>query len=242
MGESFGPWKMGRDSEIMPFISSANVACGGHAGDPDVMAATVRLAREHGVAVGAHPGYPDLRWFGRRPMRLLPVEVVNLLLYQIGALQAIARAEGVELSHVKPHGALYNQACADRDLASAVAEGVRRLSTVLPLVGLPGSLLAEAAASSALRFIPEGFVDRVYEPNGSLRDRRHADALLRDPQEAASQALSLASGSVLAHGGTQLKLTVGTLCIHGDTPGAPEIAQAARQALESAGYTIAAPR
>ena len=140
MGESFGPWKKGNDEAIMPFITSANVACGAHAGDPDTMAATVRLAKQHGVAVGAHPGYPDLIGFGRRPMALRRHEVVHSLLYQMGALWAIARSEGVELSHVKPHGALYNRACEDRELAEAVVEAIARFSPSLPLERLPAPI------------------------------------------------------------------------------------------------------
>jgi UPF0271 protein len=239
MGESFGPWKMGQDSDMMPHITSANIACGAHAGDPDVMAATVRLAVDHSVAIGAHPGYPDLRWFGRRPMRLTHAEVVNLLLYQLGALWAVVRAAGAELHHVKPHGALYNQACEDASLAGAVAEGVSRFSRSLYLVGLPNSALARAADESGLSFLSEGFADRRYEPNGSLRDRRYADSLLTDPEEAASQALSLALGSVLTHGGASLDLRVDTLCIHGDTPGAPQIAQKVRARLQAGGIMVA---
>jgi 5-oxoprolinase (ATP-hydrolysing) subunit A len=238
MGESFGPWKKGQDEAIMPFITSANVACGAHAGDPDTMAATVRLAKRHGVAVGAHPGYPDLLGFGRRPMALNRDEVVHSLLYQIGALWAIARSEGVELSHVKPHGALYNLACEDRELADAVVEALARFSPGLPLVGLPASQLELAAAGCNLPFKREGFADRAYEPNGSLRKRRHADALLTAPEVAAAQAVKLAGGSVVAHDGTVLQLRIDTICMHGDTPGAADIARQVRQELESAGFEV----
>jgi UPF0271 protein len=241
MGESFGPWKMGQDEEIMPHISSANIACGGHAGDPDVMTATVRLAKQCAVAVGAHPGYPDLRFFGRRPMRFSSDEIVSLVLYQLGALWAIARGEGVELRHVKPHGALYNSACVDRELAVAVCEAIRRFSAEVYVVGLPGSELEAEAEERSHPFLAEGFADRAYEPNGSLRDRMLPGATREDPVDAASQAVALASGTVTSFDGTPLKTPVDTICIHGDTPGAPEIARAVRQALDGAGYAVLAP-
>jgi 5-oxoprolinase (ATP-hydrolysing) subunit A len=242
MGESFGPWKKGADEAIMPHITSANVACGAHAGDPGTMAATVRLAKSHGVAVGAHPGYPDLAGFGRRPMALTRDEVIHSLLYQMGALWAIARSEGVELSHVKPHGALYNKACEDVELAGAVVEAVLLFSTSLPLVGLPGSRLEQVARERGLAFRFEGFADRAYEPNGSLRDRKLADALLSTPRIAASQALHLAHGSVVCHDGTMLALEVDTICIHGDTPGAPEIAAEVHRQLVLAGFKLSRMR
>jgi 5-oxoprolinase (ATP-hydrolysing) subunit A len=241
MGESFGPWKLGDDEAIMPSITSANIACGAHAGDPNVMAATIRLARQYGVSVGAHPGYPDLAGFGRRPMKLTSDEVLNSLLYQLGALRAIARSEGVSLSHVKPHGALYNQACEDFGLASAIVTAIRRFSSSLPLIGLPNSQLENAARDGGIRFLREGFADRAYEPNGLLRNRSLEDAVLSAPDDAAAQALRLASGEVLAHDGTWLALEVDTLCIHGDTPGAANIARGVRQKLEAAHIEVTAP-
>ncbi len=241
MGESFGAWKMGDDEAIMPSISSANVACGAHAGDPGVMAATVRLAKRFGVSVGAHPGYPDLPGFGRRALVMSHGEVVGMILYQLGALWAIARSEGVELCQVKPHGALYNTACKDRLLADAVVEGVRRFSTQLSVVGLPNSQLAEAAQSSGLAFLNEGFADRAYEPSGSLRDRKYPDALVANPATAASQAAQLANGEIMTVAGTPLALQVDTICIHGDSPGAPEIARAVREALTALGFKVASP-
>jgi UPF0271 protein len=241
MGESFGPWKMGQDEAVMPHITSANIACGAHAGDPEVMAATVRLAKSHHVSVGAHPGYPDLRFFGRRPMRLSSDEVISLMLYQLGALWAVARSEGAELCHVKPHGALYNSACANRELAVAVCEAVRRFSADIYLVGLPDSELEAAAGAVGQPFLAEGFADRAYEPNGSLRDRNFQGAMRDDPAAAGRQAVELAGGSVTSYDGTPVKTPVRTICIHGDTPGAPEIARAVRRALESAGYTVQPP-
>lgn len=238
MGESYGRWTLGDDEAIMPFISSASVACGGHAGDPSVMLRTVRLAKARNVAVGAHPGYPDLQGFGRRTMSLSADEVLAMLLYQIGALAAIARSEGVELNHVKPHGALYNQACADRSLAEAVAGGARRFSRELPLFGLPGTYLERAASDAGLRFVAEGFMDRAYEPSGQLRARTEPGAVHRDPAVAAEQAVSLARGEVRAWDGTLLRLSVQTICVHGDSPGATAIARAAKEALTGAGVAV----
>lgn len=240
MGESYGPWKMGDDEGIMPSISSANVACGAHAGDPDVMLATVRLAKRYGVRVGAHPGYADLRGFGRRSMKLTPDEVRALVLTQVGALFAVARSESVDLSHVKAHGALYNQACEDAQLAGAVARALADFSRELSLFGLPGSKLEEAAGEQGILFVAEGFADRAYEPNGLLRDRKHHDSLLSDPVKAAENALNLARGRVVACDGSVLDMRVDTLCIHGDTYGAPSIARQVRAALEAAGFEIRA--
>lgn len=241
MGESFGPWKMGDDEAVMPHISSANIACGAHAGDPDVMAATVRLAKRFSVSVGAHPGYPDLRGFGRRQLAMSRDEVINMLLYQLGALSAIAESEGVELWHIKPHGALYNQACENAVLADAVVEAVMRFSKSITLVGLPGSQLERAAGERSICCVREGFADRTYQPNGSLRDRKHADALLSDPAMAARQAVQLAQGQVVCIDGCSLQLSVDTICIHGDTPGAAEIASAVNSALKAAHFDIRPP-
>jgi len=241
MGESFGLWTLGADEALMPFITSANIACGGHAGDPDVMTATVRLAKRHGVAVGAHPGYPDLKFFGRRPMLYSGDEVISLLLYQLGALWAIARGEGVDLRHVKPHGALYNSACADPELAVAVCAAVRRFSTEVYLVGLPNSEMQAAAEERGQPFLAEGFADRAYEPNGSLRDRRLPDSMRGEPLDAGKHAVALAGGTITAFDGTHINAQVATICIHGDTPGAPEIARTVREALSAAGYRVQAP-
>lgn len=240
-GESFGLWKMGQDDEVMPFITSANVACGLHASDPNVMAATVRLARQYNVAVGAHPGFPDLQGFGRRAMRLASHEIYNMTLYQIGALWAIARAEGVELSHVKPHGALYNMAARDVSVARPIAEAVASFSRTLLLYCLPGSVMEDEARQLGLTPIKEGFADRGYEPNGSLVDRHLPGAVASNPSQAVVQALQLAAGSVTCYDGSVLPLQVDTLCVHGDTPGAPQIVQAVAAALRQAGYTVASP-
>jgi UPF0271 protein len=238
MGESFGPWKMGRDDEIMPYISSANIACGAHASDPNVMAATVALAKQHSVAVGAHPGFPDLQGFGRRAFRMSPAELRNLVLYQLGSLWAFARAEGIELHHVKPHGALYNMACADPAIARPIVEAVGQFSKSLAIYCLPSSFLEAETLSYGLEAVPEGFADRAYQPNGSLADRRSVDAVTSDPAFAAARARQLALGSVTCLDGSTIKLAVRTICIHGDTPGAPEIAAAVRSALVEQGLEI----
>ncbi len=238
MGESFGPWKMGHDAEVMPNVTSANIACGAHAGDQNVMAATVALARRHGVAVGAHPGFADLQGFGRRSLQLSPEELRNLVLYQLGALWAFARSEGVVLHHVKPHGALYNMACADPAIARPVAEAVAKFSKSLAIYCLPSSFLEQEAASQGLMAVPEGFADRAYQPNGSLADRSTPGAVMSDPRLAAARARELAMGSVTCVDGSSLNLTVRTICIHGDNPGAPGIAASVRAALTEQGFQI----
>ena len=240
VGESYGAYRIGADDALMPWITSANVACGYHAGDPLVMDETVRLAVRHGVGIGAHPGFPDLLGFGRRAMQLAPGEVENYVLYQVGALAAFARAAGVELAHVKPHGALYNVAARDVETARAVVRGVARAGADLILVGLAGSALLEAAREAGLIVASEGFADRVYNPDGTLRSRRLPGALLESPAAAAEQALRIArDGTVTAHNGEEISLHVDTICIHGDTPAAVEIAQAIRQKLARAGVEVA---
>lgn len=232
MGESFGRYTLGQDAALMPLITSANIACGYHAGDPLVMQATLRLAKQHGVSVGAHPGWPDLQGFGRREMAFSPAEVEALLLYQIGALAGIARAEGLELSHVKPHGALYNQAARDATLAAAVARAVQRFSRHLTLVGLAGSQSLAAAAEIGLPTLAEGFPDRAYLPDGSLMPRSWPGAVLESPALVAQNAVRLAREG----NGTS---AVDTLCLHGDNPRALENARAVRDALQLAGIRVA---
>ena len=228
MGESFGRYVLGNDEALIPLITSANIACGFHAGDPLVMEATVRLAARFGVGVGAHPGHPDLQGFGRRNLDLSPEEAEAFVLYQVGALAGFARAAGVELAHVKPHGALYNQAAKDRPLAEAIARGVVRFSKNLILVGLAGSALTAAGAEAGLRVANEGFPDRAYNADGSLRPRRLPGAVLESPSEAAAQAVKMVSEGI-RFGETRVQ--VQTLCIHGDNPAALAIAQAVRGAL-----------
>ncbi len=239
LGESFGRYRIGADEALMPFITSANIACGYHAGDPLVMDRTVRLAAKHGVGVGAHPSFPDLMGFGRRTMQLAPEEIENDVLYQVGALAAFARAAGVGLVHVKPHGALYNMAAQDRELARAIVRGIARFSDDLIVVCLAGSAMIEAAAEAGLRAAGEGFADRAYNSDGTLQSRKEPGAVIHDPQAAAERAVSMVrDGVVVAHTGEEMALQVDTICVHGDTPTAVQIAQTIRDALETAGIEV----
>jgi UPF0271 protein len=242
LGESFGAYVIGNDEALLPLVTSANIACGYHAGDPQVMARTVRLAAQHGVAVGAHPGFPDLAGFGRRAMQLSAEEIETCVLYQVGALAAFTRAAGVPLGHVKPHGALYNLAVGEPAIAAAIARGVASFSRDLILVGLAGSeAMVEAAQAAGLSFAAEAFADRVYNPDGTLQSRQIAGSLITDPARAATQAVSIArDGLVVAHDGTRLALHAGTLCLHGDNPAALANAKAVRQALAAAGVEVRA--
>lgn len=228
LGESFGQYKLGNDEAVMPFITSANIACGFHAGDPPVMRSTIRLAKKYKVAIGAHPGWPDLQGFGRREMSLSAEETEAVVLYQIGALAGFAKAEGVELHHVKPHGALYNQAAKDRALANAIARAVKAFSADLILVGLAGSRLIEAGVELALRVANEGFPDRNYNADGTLVSRQHANAILESPQEVAAHALMLAQNGIDFSG---QRVKVDTLCLHGDNIHAAENAKLIRDTL-----------
>ena len=239
MGESFGRYRLGNDEAIMPFITSANVACGFHAGDPGVMAATVKLAKGSGVSIGAHPGYPDLQGFGRRAMDLSPAEIESCVLYQVAALAGFTRAAGAELVHVKPHGALYNQAAKNREVARAIARAVAQFSRELILVGLAGSLSIEAAEEAGLRAAGEGFADRAYNPDGSLRARNLPGAVYETTEEALAQALRLAREGIQVTSGSQtIRVEVDTICIHGDTPGAEANARALHAGLAAAGVSL----
>ena len=243
LGESYGHWTLGDDEALVPQITSANVACGFHAGDFNVMEATVALCARAGVAVGAQPGYPDLPGFGRRPMPFTPDEVESLVRFQIGALEGFCRAHGVQMRHVKPHGALYNLAAADAAVADAIARAVARFSRDLLLFGLASSQpMRSAAAEHGLRFVPEAFADRRYLPDGSLQPRSEPGSLVADPEAAAAQALQIAvKGSLPAVDGSSLGVKAESICCHGDTPGAAEIAAAVRSALTDAGVAVAAP-
>ena len=239
MGESFGQYRIGADEAIMPHITSANIACGYHAGDPLVMDRTVRLAAEQGVGVGAHPGFPDLMGFGRRAMQLSPMEIENYILYQIGALAAFARASGAELAHVKAHGALYNMAAQDMGLARAIVRGVARFSEELVVACLAGSAMIEAAEEIGLRAAQEGFADRAYNLDGTLQSRKEPGSVIHDAQRAAARAVAMVRDEVVvAHTGEEMPLQVDTICVHGDTPAAVQIAQAVRGQLEAAGIQV----
>ena len=243
VGESFGAYRYGDDEGVIPCVSSANIACGFHAGDPAVMRSTVQLARRHGVAVGAHPGFQDLAGFGRREMRLGAAELENLVAYQVGALAAIAAAEGASLSHVKPHGALYNMAARDSTMAEAIARAVRGVDASLVLFGLSGSQLVAAGERAGLRVASEVFADRGYGADGSLAPRGTPGAVVTDAAEVARRAVEMAAGqAVAALDGTRVSVKADTICVHGDTPGAAAIARAVRDALVAAGITVASPR
>ena len=239
LGESFGRWSLGNDEAVMESITSANVACGYHAGDPAVMRRTVRLARRARVAVGAHPGLPDLAGFGRRPMGVTPDEVEDLVLYQVGALAAIAKAEGVGLQHVKPHGALYNMAVADRALADAIARAVAAFDPALILFALPGTELLRAGQAAGLPVAPEGFADRAYEEDGSLTPRSRPGAVIHDPDEVVRRAVKMArEGVVVSTTGEEIPMRVATICTHGDTPGSHELTRRLREGLEREGIKV----
>ena len=242
MGESFGPWIMGRDADLLLHVTSVNVACGFHAGDPLIMDQTVASALARGIRIGAHPSYPDLRGFGRREMHASVEEVETDVLYQAGALRAFVESRGGRLWHVKPHGALYNQAARDPRLARAIARGVRRLGGSVTLVGLATSeVFREAARLEGVPFAGEAFVDRAYEPDGSLARRGTPGAVLESPEAAARQAVDLATrGEVTARDGSRVSVAAATLCLHGDNRNAIEVARAVRAALEGAGVRVQA--
>ena len=242
MGESFGAWTLGNDAALMPFITSANVACGFHAGDPAVMKATVRAALRHGVAIGAHPGLPDLVGFGRRNMDISAEEAFDMTVYQLGALQAVAKAEGGQLHHLKPHGALYNMAATNAALAEALAEAVYRVQPELTLYGLAGSELTKAGEKLGLRTAHEVFADRTYQANGTLTPRRQPDALITDADAAVAQVLRLVqTGQVRTQQGTDVALRADTVCLHGDGAHALEFAQRLHAALRQAGISLKTP-
>jgi 5-oxoprolinase (ATP-hydrolysing) subunit A len=240
VGESLGPWPMGDDEHLIRLVSSVNIACGFHAGDPLTIERTIRLAIDAEAAIGAHPGYPDLVGFGRRDLDMAPDELEAALIYQIAAVAGLARAAGAELRHVKPHGALYNRAAQDQHLAETIARAVRRFSSELILVGLAGSRLVDAGRAAGLVVAAEAFPDRAYEADGSLRSRRLPGAVLIDSAAVAARAVEMArAGAVTASDGTVIPIRADTLCLHGDTPGAVEHARAVRDALEGAGVSIA---
>lgn len=239
LGESFGPWPMGQDEALMDSISSANVACGFHAGDPGTMRATLRLARKKAVAVGAHPGFPDLVGFGRRELKATPAEVEDFVLYQVAALAGIAAAEGLRLQHVKAHGALYNMACKDRALADAIAKAVAAFDRSLILFGLPNSELLRAGAAAGLKVAAEVFADRAYDPDGSLTSRTTPGSVIHDTPAVVERAIKMVRDKqVVAVDGSTISLQADTICLHGDTPGAAEHAKAVRKGLESAGIAV----
>ena len=240
LGEGYGAWTMGDDAAMLAVVSSANVACGFHAGDPAGILSTLREAAARGVAVGAHVGYPDRVGFGRRPIDVAPADLEADVIYQIGALQGLARAAGTRVSYVKPHGALYNTIAHDARQAAAVIAGVRAVDPSLVLMGLAGAPVLAQAQAAGLAVMAEAFADRAYQPDGQLVSRREAGAVLHDPALVAARMLRLATEGVIeAVDGSSLRLEAGSICVHGDSPGAVAMARQIRETLVKAGVTIA---
>ena len=246
VGEAFGAYAIGArggadDAGLLKSVTSANVAAGFHAGDPSVLRATIRAAKSYGVAVGAHPGFPDLVGFGRREMNVTPKEAEDFVLYQIAAVAGVAAAEGVRLQHVKPHGALFNMATKDAGLARAIAAATAAFGSSLILFGLPGSEILKAGRAAGLRVAAEAFADRAYEADGSLVSRKKPGAVINAADVVVSRAIRMAKDNVVtAIDGTVVTLQVDTICVHGDTPGADDLAARLRAGLEAAGVTVKA--
>ena len=239
LGESFGAYTIGMDEAVIAHVSSANVACGCHAGDPLVMDRTVAACQAAGVAVGSHPGFPDLAGFGRRNMNCSPREVKAYIQYQMGALLAFTAAHGVKLQHVKPHGALYNMAAKDLDLALAIAQGVASVDRDVILLGLAGSQMLEAGRQTGLRVASEVFADRAYQADGSLVPRSRPGAVIHDPEEAISRTVRMVTqGRVTAITGEEVAIDAHSICVHGDNPSAVEFVRRIRARLEEEGAAI----
>lgn len=240
LGEGFGIWELGDDDALLDVVTSANVACGFHAGDPSIMRRVCRHAAERGVAIGAQVGYRDLAGFGRRRLDIEPAELEADVVYQLGALQAMAALAGTKVRYVKPHGALYNTIVHDRSQAEAVVAAVRAVDPRLALLGLPGSEVLQRGAAAGLRTVAEAFADRAYEPDGTLVSRRRAGAVLHGPDEISRRVVRLVErGELVAVDGTVLRVEAGSVCVHGDTAGAVGIARTVRAALGAAGITVA---
>ncbi len=240
-GESFGVYQMGDDGAMLDIVTSANVACGFHGGDPEVMAATFRMAREKGVAVGAHPGFPDLAGFGRRRIPYSPGEIERIVAYQIGAAQALAAYSGHKITHVKPHGALSNIAMEDRDVARAIARAVRVVDPELAFLAVAKSALEQAGLAERLNIVSEIFADRAYTDRGLLMPRGQDGAVLHDADAVAERVLAMVSeGALIAPSGQRIPVPIHSVCVHGDTPNAVGMAKAVRLRLEAAGITLKA--
>lgn len=241
LGESFGAYTIGMDASLMPYITSANVACGYHAGDAVVMERTARLCRENGVAIGAHPGFPDLQGFGRRNMAVTPQEVKVYVQYQVGALLAFCREQGLNLHHVKPHGALYNMAAKDYDLAEGICLGIRAAAPDTVVLGLSGSEMIRAAEAVGLKAANEVFADRAYQPDGTLVPRKQPGAMIEDEEEAIARVIRMVTqGNVRANDGADISIRADSVCVHGDNPRALDFTSRIRKALEAAGVEVKA--
>jgi UPF0271 protein len=242
MGESFGAYTLGLDEEVIRYITSANIACGYHAGDPLVMEKTVSMAKDHGVAIGAHPGFPDLMGFGRRNIDATLNEIKGYVIYQIGALQAFAQVQGLKVEHVKPHGALYLMAVEDEKISEAIAEaiaGVDENLIFVALAGAKGEKMTKIGEKIGLRVAYEAFPDRAYTPDGTLVSRREPGAVIKDPDQVAQRALMMAKqGKVVAIDGTEIPFRPETLCVHGDTPGAVNLVKKIRETLTNEGVEV----
>ena len=243
IGESFGTYAYGDDGAVLRSVSSASIAAGFHAGDPSVLRATLRQAAACGVSVGAHPSFPDRQGFGRRDMHLSSQEAEDIVLYQVAAVAGVARAEGLTLAHVKPHGAMYTMAARDLTLAEAIARATHAVDPTLVLFALPESALAAAGKAIGLRVALEGFADRAYRPDGTLVPRREPGAVITSVEEVVTRAMQMATDrTVQAVDGSTLRIDIDTLCVHGDTPGAASLAAWLRAGLASAGVDVRAPR
>lgn len=239
LGESFGNYTLGMDERILELISSANIACGFHAGDPDVMHRTVQLALKNNVALGAHPGFPDLVGFGRRTMGVSPQEVYTMMVYQIGALNGFIKAEGGKMQHVKPHGALYNMAAKDKKLAEAIAESLYKIDPELILFGLAGSEMIHAAKRIGIRAIEEVFADRTYQKDGTLTPRSQANSMITNDQKAIAQVLKMVQEKkVTSVDGGDIPLQADTICVHGDGEHALNFAKKIKEKLEEANILV----
>jgi len=239
VGESFGAYSIGHDTGLMKSITSANIAAGFHAGDPSVLRATIRTAKAHGVAVGAHPGFPDMVGFGRRELNVTAREAEDLVLYQVAAVAGVASAEGMRIQHVKPHGALFNMAVRNAELAAAIARAVAAFDPMLLLFGLPGSEILKAGRSEGLRVAAEVFADRAYEPDGSLASRRKPGSVIHEAEMVVERAVRMVKDhTVVAIDGSVVPLQADTICVHGDTPGSDDLAASIRAGLERAGITV----
>ena len=239
LGEGYGPWKMGDDAAMLDIVASANIACGGHAGDADTMRRTLRLARERGVSVGAHPSYPDLQGFGRRAMALSPAELESQVAAQVGALAGIAALENIRLTHVKPHGALNNLACADRGVADTVCRAVAAIDRTLILLAPAASALVVAGRAAGLPVVEEIFADRAYLPDGQLVPRSRPDAMIHGAEACLAHVLAmLDAGALIAVDGTRIATSIGSICVHGDNPGAVAVAHHLREQLTARGHQV----
>lgn len=240
LGEGFGAYHHDADRELLELVTSANVACGFHAGDPLIMRDTVAIAAARGVAVGAHPGYPDLLGFGRRDLAATPAEITAYVIYQVGALRAVCDAAGTRLRYVKAHGALYNRAVIDATAATAIVDAVRAVDPNLVLLALPGSRMIAAARAAGLATASEAFADRAYTPDGQLVSRSQPGAVIHDVRAVVERTVRMAtSGRVAAIDGTELEIDADSICIHSDTPGAPALLRAIREGLRAAGVALA---